>query len=196
MPQQPSQPRDWKLIVEKDVKIPMRDGAILYADVLRPDGGAERVPGHHEHRSLPEGPALDSARRTWRRKPIRISPGRRPTRCGGARADMRCVRVDSRGSGKSPGQVRSQLVPGGGGLLRCDRVDREARRGAPAISARSASPTTPTASGASPTCSRRPSRRSSPGKAAPTSTAIRPSTAASLPWASSIPGSPPTWRTT
>ena len=31
-----SQPRDYKLIVEKDVKIPMRDGAILYADVLRP----------------------------------------------------------------------------------------------------------------------------------------------------------------
>ena len=39
-----SQPQDYKLIVEKDVKIPMRDGAILYADVLRPDTGGERVP--------------------------------------------------------------------------------------------------------------------------------------------------------
>ena len=39
-----SQPKDWNLIVEKDVKIPMRDGAILYADVLRPDTGGERVP--------------------------------------------------------------------------------------------------------------------------------------------------------
>jgi predicted acyl esterase len=39
-----SQPQDWKLIVEKDVQLPMRDGAILYADVLRPDTGGERVP--------------------------------------------------------------------------------------------------------------------------------------------------------
>ena len=38
-----SQPRDTKLIVEKDVQIPTRDGAILYADVFRPDG-AERFP--------------------------------------------------------------------------------------------------------------------------------------------------------
>ena len=65
-----SQPQDWKLIVEKDVKIPMRDGAILYADVLRPDGGAERVPGDHEHRPLPEGQAVDAAGRTSRRRPI------------------------------------------------------------------------------------------------------------------------------
>ncbi len=39
-----SQPRDYKLIVEKDVQIPARDGAILYADVFRPDGGDERFP--------------------------------------------------------------------------------------------------------------------------------------------------------
>lgn len=39
-----SQPKDYKLIVEKDVKIPLRDGAILYADIFRPDGGAERFP--------------------------------------------------------------------------------------------------------------------------------------------------------
>ena len=38
-----SQPRDYKLIVEKDVQISTRDGAILYADVFRPDGG-ERFP--------------------------------------------------------------------------------------------------------------------------------------------------------
>jgi predicted acyl esterase len=44
MPQQPSQPRDYKLIVEKDVVVPLRDGAILYADVYRPDGGSERFP--------------------------------------------------------------------------------------------------------------------------------------------------------
>jgi uncharacterized protein len=40
-----SQPRDWKLIVEKDVKIPMRDGTVLLADVFRPDtNDAEKVP--------------------------------------------------------------------------------------------------------------------------------------------------------
>ena len=36
-----SQPKDYKLIVEKDVKIPLRDGAILYADIFRPGGGSD-----------------------------------------------------------------------------------------------------------------------------------------------------------
>ena len=35
-----SQPKKHKLIVEKDVAIPMRDGAILHADIFRPDFGA------------------------------------------------------------------------------------------------------------------------------------------------------------
>ena len=39
-----SQPRDLPLVVEKDVKIPMRDGSVLIADVFRPDGGDERFP--------------------------------------------------------------------------------------------------------------------------------------------------------
>jgi hypothetical protein len=38
-----SQPQDWKLIVEKDVPIKLRDGAIIYCDVLRPDC-KEKVP--------------------------------------------------------------------------------------------------------------------------------------------------------
>ena len=38
-----SQPKKYKLIVEKDVPIPMRDGAIIYADVFRPDC-KEKVP--------------------------------------------------------------------------------------------------------------------------------------------------------
>ena len=32
-----SQPRNCKLIVEKDVQIPLRDGTMLYADVFRPE---------------------------------------------------------------------------------------------------------------------------------------------------------------
>src|SRR5436190_21797241 len=39
-----SQPKKYKLIVEKDVAIPLRDGAILRADVFRPDGGEEKFP--------------------------------------------------------------------------------------------------------------------------------------------------------
>ena len=38
-----SQLRDHKLIVEKDVKVAMRDGTIIYADVFRPET-TERVP--------------------------------------------------------------------------------------------------------------------------------------------------------
>jgi predicted acyl esterase len=29
-----SQPKDHKLIVEKDVRIPLRDGTLLYADIF------------------------------------------------------------------------------------------------------------------------------------------------------------------
>ena len=39
-----SQPKDYKLIVEKDVKIPLRDGGFLYGDIFRPDGGDEKFP--------------------------------------------------------------------------------------------------------------------------------------------------------
>ena len=39
-----SQPRDYEIIVENDVKIPLRDGTLLSADVRRPDGGDERFP--------------------------------------------------------------------------------------------------------------------------------------------------------
>ena len=42
--QKMSQPKDYKLIVEKDVRIPLRDGTILYGDIFRPDGGDERFP--------------------------------------------------------------------------------------------------------------------------------------------------------
>ena len=42
--QQMSQPKDYKLIVEKDVQIPLRDGTVLCGDIFRPDGGSERFP--------------------------------------------------------------------------------------------------------------------------------------------------------
>ena len=39
-----SQPRECKMIIEKDVPIPMRDGTLLYANIFRPDGAGERFP--------------------------------------------------------------------------------------------------------------------------------------------------------
>ena len=102
-PQNISQPKDYKLIVEKDVKIPMRDGAILYADVFRPDGGDERVPA-----IMNIGPYQKD--RLWippedleeKANPYLAWETANPS--GGVRAATRCVRVDARGSGKSPGR--------------------------------------------------------------------------------------------
>jgi predicted acyl esterase len=39
-----AQPRDYALIVEKDVCIPLRDGTVLCGDIFRPDGDDERFP--------------------------------------------------------------------------------------------------------------------------------------------------------
>ena len=98
-----SQPKDYKLIVEKDVKIPMRDGAILYADVLRPDTGGERVPaimniGPYQKDKIwiPPHDLEEEANPhlAWETgNPMYWCP-----------RGYALVRVDSRGSGKSPGQ--------------------------------------------------------------------------------------------
>jgi len=97
-----SQPKDHELIVEKDVKIPMRDGTLLYADVYRPDAGAARIPaimniGPYQKdkvwippEDLEEAPhpymAWETANPLWW--------------CPRGYA---LVRVDTRGTGKSPG---------------------------------------------------------------------------------------------
>ena len=98
-----SQPKDWKLIVEKDVKIPMRDGAILYADVFRPDSGGERVPaimniGPYQKDKVWIPPHdLDEEANPY----LAWETGNPLYWCPRGYA---LVRVDSRGSGKSPGQ--------------------------------------------------------------------------------------------
>jgi putative CocE/NonD family hydrolase len=98
-----SQPQDWKLIVERDVKIPMRDGAILYADVLRPDTGGEKVPaimniGPYQKDRLWIPPAdLEEAANPY----LAWETGNPMYWCPRGYA---LVRVDARGSGKSPGQ--------------------------------------------------------------------------------------------
>ena len=39
-----SQPRDHGMVIEKDVKIPLRDGTIIFADIFRPDIQSEKFP--------------------------------------------------------------------------------------------------------------------------------------------------------
>jgi hypothetical protein len=100
-----SQPRDWKLIVEKDVQIPMRDGTLLYADVFRPDTGdtAEKVPViinisvyQKDKLWVPPEDLGEKANpyMNWET----VNP---EWWCPRGYA---CVRVDSRGAGKSPGK--------------------------------------------------------------------------------------------
>ena len=99
---QVSQPRDHKLIVEKDVRIPMRDGTLLYADVFRPET-SERVPaimniGVYQKDKLWAPPAdlgeAANPHMNWETvNPLWWCP-----------RGYACVRVDARGAGKSPGQ--------------------------------------------------------------------------------------------
>ena len=97
-----SQPRDLKLIVEKDVRIPMRDGALLYADVFRPDT-SEKVPVifntsvyQKDKLWVPPADLEEEANphMNWETvNPLWWCP-----------RSYACVRVDSRGAGRSPGK--------------------------------------------------------------------------------------------
>src|SRR6476620_9842806 len=96
-----SQPRDLKLIVEKDVQITLRDGSVLYADVFRPDT-TEKVPGimnltvyQKDKLWIPPADLEEEANpyMNWETaNPNWWCP-----------RGYACVRVDARGSGKSPG---------------------------------------------------------------------------------------------
>jgi hypothetical protein len=98
-----SQPGDYKLIVEKDVKIPLRDGTLLYADVFRPDGGSERFPV-----IMNTGPYMKD--KLWRVPEGLEEPQNEYMNWETANPLWWCprgyalLRVDSRGSGKSPGK--------------------------------------------------------------------------------------------
>ena len=91
------------IVVEKDVEIRMRDGVILRADVFRPEGG-DRVPpilniGAYQKDKHWTPPAdleeKDNAYMNWETaNPLWWIPGGYAT-----------VRIDGRGSGKSPGQT-------------------------------------------------------------------------------------------
>ncbi len=102
-----SQPKNYKLIVEKDVKIPLRDGAILYADIFRPDGenagGAEKFPAImnisvYQKDKLWVPPADLEEKANPHMNWETVNP---EWWCPRGYA---CVRIDSRGTGKSPGK--------------------------------------------------------------------------------------------
>ena len=99
---QVSQPRDYKMIVEKDVKIPLRDGTLLYADIFRPDGAPERFPAimnisvYQKDKLWVPPEDLDEKANPYMNwetvNPLWWCP-----------RGYACVRVDARGAGKSPG---------------------------------------------------------------------------------------------
>src|SRR5688500_10638482 len=99
-----SRPRKYELIVEKDVQIPLRDGTLLYGDIFRPDGGrGEKFPV-----IMTIGPYMKD--KLWVPPPdLEEKPN--------PYMNWECVnplwwcprgygllRVDTRGSGKSPGK--------------------------------------------------------------------------------------------
>ncbi len=97
-----SQPRDTKLIIEKDVRIPLRDGTLLYADVFRPDFFGERCPA-----IMNIGPYQKD--KVWI-PPDDLEESANPYMAWEtANPEWWCprgyvlVRVDTRGTGKSPG---------------------------------------------------------------------------------------------
>ncbi len=103
---QMSQPKRYKLIVEKDVRIPMRDGTVLYGDIFRPDfgkGNTEKFPviftiGPYMKDKLwvppPDLEEKPNPYMNWETvNPLWWCP-----------RGYALLRVDTRGSGKSPGK--------------------------------------------------------------------------------------------
>ena len=99
---QTSQPRDFEMIVEKDVKVTLRDGTYLYADIFRPKTD-EKVPvilntSVYQKDKLWVPPAdleeEPNPHMNWETvNPLWWCP-----------RGYACMRVDSRGAGKSPGK--------------------------------------------------------------------------------------------
>ena len=97
-----SQPKDHGMIVEKDVKIPLRDGGYLYADIFRPDT-TEKFPAianitvyNKDKLWIPPSDLEEEANpyMNWEAaNPMWWVP-----------RGYVCVRIDSRGTGKSPGR--------------------------------------------------------------------------------------------
>jgi predicted acyl esterase len=98
-----SQVRDHGMIIEKDVQIPLRDGGFLYADIFRPDTSDEKFPAianitvyNKDKLWIPPEDLEEEANpyMNWEAaNPLWWVP-----------RGYVCVRIDSRGTGKSPGR--------------------------------------------------------------------------------------------
>ena len=97
-----SQPKDHKLIVEKDVAVPMRDGTTIYADVFRPDC-AEPVPAIM-NLSVYQKDRLWVPPEDLEEKPNPYMNWESGNPLWWCPRGYAIVRVDARGSGKSPGR--------------------------------------------------------------------------------------------
>ncbi|MGN6570775.1 MAG: CocE/NonD family hydrolase [Pseudolabrys sp.] len=91
------------ILVEKDVAVPMRDGAELMADVFRPEASGERVPAilnlgpYQKDKLWVVPPALEEKQNEWMNWET-VNPEWWVPR------GYACVRVDGRGTGRSQGQ--------------------------------------------------------------------------------------------
>jgi predicted acyl esterase len=92
----------YRLLIEKDVDVPMRDGARLKADVFRPDDGG-RFPAilnlgpYQKDKLWVPPPTLEEAANPWMNWET-VNPE------WWVPKGYAAVRIDGRGSGKSPGQ--------------------------------------------------------------------------------------------
>jgi len=100
---QMSLPKEHGMIVEKDVQIPLRDGGYVYADIFRPDDMSEKFPAianitvyNKDKLWVPPEDLEEEANpyMNWEAaNPLWWVP-----------RGYVCVRIDSRGTGKSPGR--------------------------------------------------------------------------------------------
>ncbi|HET9405140.1 MAG TPA: CocE/NonD family hydrolase [Burkholderiales bacterium] len=107
-----SEPKDYKLIVEKDVKIPLRDGTVLYADIFRPGAGTEAKNEGAASERFPVimniGPYMKD--KLWvpppdlEEKPNPYMNWETVNPLWWCPRGYALLRVDTRGAGKSPGK--------------------------------------------------------------------------------------------
>jgi len=162
------------IVVEKDVDVPMRDGARLKADVFRPDDGGpfpailNLGPYQKDKLWVPPG--------NLEEKPNPLMNWETVNPQWWVPKGYAAVRVDGRGSGKSPGECEPWSLAESIDLY--DAIEWAATQ--PWCSGKvgcAAYPISPSTSGSSPIISRRHWRRSFPGKVLPISTATPCSTA-------------------
>ena len=117
----PSEPT-YKMKLEKDVDIPMRDGARLKADVFRPEGDGQ-FSRADQHGHLPEGQALGAAGRPGGEAQSLHELGDRQSGMVGAARLLLRARRRAR-LRQVTGAVRAVFAAGGDRLLRRDRMGR------------------------------------------------------------------------